>query len=151
MIYRLEAGQDVTVSSLLAVLAALGLVLRVDKADLPTMLPEKIPQLKVLVAYALSGQLIKYSNDEFRYQAPRPDRLAVGLAHAGQFGRRVCEVSHPQQVLERIAQAMDAVLLEARGDARISRALIEQMESAWRSGVTCSTYAWVFHVKQYGL
>lgn len=37
VIYRLEAGQDVTVSSLLAVLAALGLVLRIDKAGMPTM------------------------------------------------------------------------------------------------------------------
>jgi transcriptional regulator with XRE-family HTH domain len=37
VIYRLEAGEDVTVSSLLAVLAALGLVLRIDRAGLPTM------------------------------------------------------------------------------------------------------------------
>ena len=37
VIYRLEAGEDVTVSSLLAVLAALGLALRVDKAGLPSM------------------------------------------------------------------------------------------------------------------
>lgn len=37
VIYRLEAGEDVTVSSLLAVLAALGLVLRIDEAGLPTM------------------------------------------------------------------------------------------------------------------
>lgn len=37
VIYRLEAGEDVTVSSLFAVLAALGLVMRLDKAGLPTM------------------------------------------------------------------------------------------------------------------
>jgi HTH-type transcriptional regulator / antitoxin HipB len=37
VIYRLEAGEDVTVSSLLAVLAALGLALRIDEAGLPTM------------------------------------------------------------------------------------------------------------------
>ena len=37
VIYRLEAGEDVTVSSLLAVLAALGLTLRIDEAGLPTM------------------------------------------------------------------------------------------------------------------
>lgn len=37
VIYRLEAGDDVTVSSLLAVLAALGLALRIDKAGLPSM------------------------------------------------------------------------------------------------------------------
>ena len=37
VIYRLEAGEDVTVSSLLAVMAALGLALRVDRAGMPTM------------------------------------------------------------------------------------------------------------------
>jgi HTH-type transcriptional regulator / antitoxin HipB len=37
VIYRLEAGDDTTVSSLLAVLAALGVGLRLEKAGLPTM------------------------------------------------------------------------------------------------------------------
>src|SRR5262245_27108906 len=37
VIYRLEAGEDVTVSSLLAVLSALGLALRIDEAGLPTL------------------------------------------------------------------------------------------------------------------
>lgn len=37
VIYRLEAGEDVTVSSMLAVLSALGLVVRLEKAGLPTM------------------------------------------------------------------------------------------------------------------
>lgn len=37
VIYRLEDGEDTTVSSLLAVLAALGLGLRIEKAGLPTM------------------------------------------------------------------------------------------------------------------
>ena len=36
VIYRLEAGDDVTVSSLLAVLGALGLVMRAEPAGLPT-------------------------------------------------------------------------------------------------------------------
>lgn len=36
VIYRLEAGDDVTVSSLLAVLGALGLVMRIEPAGLPT-------------------------------------------------------------------------------------------------------------------
>lgn len=36
VVYRLEAGEDVTVSSLMAVLGALGLVLRVEPAGLPT-------------------------------------------------------------------------------------------------------------------
>ena len=36
VIYRLEAGEDSTVSSLLAVLGALGLALRVEPVGLPT-------------------------------------------------------------------------------------------------------------------
>ncbi|HSI49567.1 MAG TPA: helix-turn-helix domain-containing protein [Ideonella sp.] len=37
VIYRLEDGEDVTVSSLLAVLSALGLGLRVEKAGMPSL------------------------------------------------------------------------------------------------------------------
>jgi len=37
VVYRLEAGDDVTVSSLVAVLGALGLALRIEKVGLPTM------------------------------------------------------------------------------------------------------------------
>jgi transcriptional regulator with XRE-family HTH domain len=37
VIYRLEAGEDVTVSSLLAVLAALGLTMQIGKAGPPTL------------------------------------------------------------------------------------------------------------------
>lgn len=36
VVYRLEAGEDTTVSSLLAVLGALGLVLRLDPVGLPS-------------------------------------------------------------------------------------------------------------------
>jgi transcriptional regulator with XRE-family HTH domain len=36
VIYRLEAGEDATVSSLLAVMGALGLVMRMERAGLPT-------------------------------------------------------------------------------------------------------------------
>lgn len=36
VVYRLETGEDTTVSSLLAVLGALGLSLRLEKAGLPT-------------------------------------------------------------------------------------------------------------------
>ena len=36
VVYRLEAGEDTTVSSLLAVLGALGLVLRLERAGLPS-------------------------------------------------------------------------------------------------------------------
>jgi HTH-type transcriptional regulator/antitoxin HipB len=37
VIYRLEAGDDVTVSSLFAVLSALGLGMHIEKVGLPTM------------------------------------------------------------------------------------------------------------------
>lgn len=36
VIYRLEAGEDTTVSSLLAVLGALGLSMRLERVGLPT-------------------------------------------------------------------------------------------------------------------
>ena len=36
VIYRLEAGEDTTVSSLLAVLSALGLAMRLEPVGLPT-------------------------------------------------------------------------------------------------------------------
>ena len=36
VVYRLEAGEDTTVSSLLAVLGALGLVMRLEPMGLPT-------------------------------------------------------------------------------------------------------------------
>lgn len=37
VIYRLEHGEDVTVASLMAVLGALGLALRLEKAGMPTL------------------------------------------------------------------------------------------------------------------
>lgn len=36
VVYRLEAGEDTTVSSLLAVIGALGLVLRMERTGLPS-------------------------------------------------------------------------------------------------------------------
>lgn len=37
VLHRLECGQDVTVSSLMSILAAMGLVIRLEKAGLPTL------------------------------------------------------------------------------------------------------------------
>jgi HTH-type transcriptional regulator/antitoxin HipB len=37
VLHRLEAGQDVTVASLMAILAAMGLALRLERAGLPTL------------------------------------------------------------------------------------------------------------------
>lgn len=51
------------------------------------------------------------------------------------FGRRVCGVSRPAQVLERIAQAMRQTLLDARQDARVPASLLKTMEAAWQAGL----------------
>ena len=51
------------------------------------------------------------------------------------FGRRVCEVSDPGEVLQRIAVAMDDVLRKAARDARIPKELLRQMRVAWREGM----------------
>ncbi len=37
VLHRLECGEDVTVSSLMSILAAMGLVMRLEKAGLPTL------------------------------------------------------------------------------------------------------------------
>ncbi|MEK8030994.1 HipA domain-containing protein [Ideonella sp. DXS29W] len=39
-----------------------------------------------------------------------------------QFGRKICEVSAPQDVLQRIADAMGTVLKDTKGDSRIPSA-----------------------------
>ena len=51
------------------------------------------------------------------------------------FGRRVCGVSQPAQVLEAIAQAMDQTLEEAKGDTRVSATLLAKMGAAWEAGL----------------
>ena len=51
------------------------------------------------------------------------------------FGRKVCEVSQPAEVLQRIAKAISEVLFEARGDERIPPGLLAKMALAWHSGM----------------
>ncbi len=51
------------------------------------------------------------------------------------FGRRICGVSQPAQVLERIAQALGETLREARGDERVPAGLLEKVRSAWEEGL----------------
>lgn len=50
------------------------------------------------------------------------------------FGRRICGVARPVDVIDRIAGAMGKTLDEAKGDARVTRALWEQMARAWEEG-----------------
>jgi serine/threonine-protein kinase HipA len=50
------------------------------------------------------------------------------------FGRSVCRVSQPQQVLNRIGQAMTETLAQSRTDPRISSQLVTDMGGQWRYG-----------------
>jgi serine/threonine-protein kinase HipA len=50
------------------------------------------------------------------------------------FGRRICGVAQPADVIARIADAMGKTLDEARGDTRIPGVLWEQMAQAWQAG-----------------
>jgi serine/threonine-protein kinase HipA len=54
-----------------------------------------------------------------------------------EFGTRACEVRHPDQVLERIADAMMATLAEL-GD-RIEPRLLAQMREEWNAGAAVAT------------
>ena len=51
------------------------------------------------------------------------------------FGRRVCGVSQPGQVLTTIAQAMHQTLAAARGDTRVPAPLLAKMQAAWETGL----------------
>jgi len=50
------------------------------------------------------------------------------------FGRRICGVTQPARVLERIAQAMHKTMEEAKGDTRVPKELWVQMTQAWALG-----------------
>lgn len=50
------------------------------------------------------------------------------------FGREVCGVAQPRQVIERIADAMAETLAEARGDGRITAGLLEKIGPQWADG-----------------
>ncbi len=51
------------------------------------------------------------------------------------FGRRVCGVSNPRAVIERIAQGLTQSLSQCRTDHRISKQLHAQMSAAWEPGL----------------
>ena len=50
------------------------------------------------------------------------------------FGRRICGVSQPALVLQKIAQAMRDTLAIAKGDPRIPAPLLTKMQAAWELG-----------------
>lgn len=51
------------------------------------------------------------------------------------FGRRVCGVSDPAAVIQRIAQGMSQALAKCRTDHRIAAPLHDQMSVAWQAGL----------------
>jgi serine/threonine-protein kinase HipA len=51
------------------------------------------------------------------------------------FGRVVCGMSRPNEVLERIADAMSATLEAAGQDERIGKTLLEQVSGQWSIGI----------------
>jgi serine/threonine-protein kinase HipA len=51
------------------------------------------------------------------------------------FGRRVCGVAQPGQMLQQIAQAMQETLQAARGDDRVPPGLLARMQAAWGEGM----------------
>jgi serine/threonine-protein kinase HipA len=55
------------------------------------------------------------------------------------FARKVCGVSRPQEVIERIADAMRSTLHAARSDGRIPGELLGQMSEMWKSGLAYAT------------
>jgi serine/threonine-protein kinase HipA len=57
------------------------------------------------------------------------------------FGREACGVRRPQQVIDRIAQAMRETLAAARGDARIDASLLEKLATEWEGGLGHATRA----------
>ena len=50
------------------------------------------------------------------------------------FGRRVCGVAQPADVISRLAHAMRKTLEEAQADARVTGALWRQMAQVWENG-----------------
>lgn len=51
------------------------------------------------------------------------------------FGRKVCGVTKPEEVIDRIAQGMLKALGDARGDERIPKPLLASMSAAWEKAL----------------
>lgn len=47
------------------------------------------------------------------------------------FGSKVCEVSNPREVLQRITEGMRQTMREAKRDPRIPQSLRTDMAAAW--------------------
>ncbi len=69
------------------------------------------------------------------FAGPKGSKVYPSPADLLEFGRRVCGVSNPKAVIERIAQGMTQTLTQRRNDPRISKQLHGQMSSAWEPGL----------------
>lgn len=69
------------------------------------------------------------------FAGPKGSKVYPSPADLLEFGRRVCGVSNPKAVIERIAQGMAQTLTQRRNDPRISKQLHGQMSSAWEPGL----------------
>ena len=52
-----------------------------------------------------------------------------------EFGRKVCNVAHPKEVLQRVAQGMSDTLAQARQDTRIPARLLNALQPIWADGL----------------
>ena len=50
------------------------------------------------------------------------------------FGKEVCGVGQPEEILLAVAQAMSETLAHARTDTRISREMLDKLEPVWAAG-----------------
>jgi serine/threonine-protein kinase HipA len=55
------------------------------------------------------------------------------------FGREICRVHRPAQVIAEVAQGMSQSLAEARRDARIPKPLVERMAAQWEAGLAMAS------------
>ena len=99
LIHRLESGGDVTVASLLDLLRAMNLGLRIEPLAAPTLdevrarfggddeasvvtaasLPDRVVELAVDLAGQPSGQLLQTLVYEFRYASADPGQAAISM------------------------------------------------------------------------
>lgn len=130
--YRLEAGEEVTVSSLLAAAAALGLSLRLERR--PAVGQRGLRALPGRRRCCLRSFACWTSPSEKLFAGHHQTKTYPTSTELMDFGRRIYGVAQPAAVVARIAEAMRKTLEEAKTDARVLGALWAQMAQAWEEG-----------------
>lgn len=81
------------------------------------------------------GQALEDHTLALRWRAGRHgSRAYPGTEDLLRFGRQVCGVARPAEVVQRIAQAQTEVLAQAAHDPRIPPGLLADMAAVWRQG-----------------